>query len=133
VVKEATPDPVKPGAPVTYTIQVANTGSVDLHVTVTDTLPLSVTLDETSGGTLALPGGTVLLPDGRVAVTWTAVITAPGGVWMGTVVATVDEDYRGPLTNLVTVTTAEGATGEGSVTIDAGWTIYLPLMMRNLP
>lgn len=132
MVKEAAPDPVRPGAPVTYTIQVANTGSVGLHATVTDTLPFSVTLDATSGGTLSLPGGTVLL-DGRVAVTWTAVITAPGGIWMGTVVATVDEDYRGPLANLVAVTTAEGAKGEASVTVDVGWTVYLPVVMRNSP
>ena len=47
--------------------------------------------------------------------------------------ATVDEDYIGPLTNLVTVTTAEGARGEGSVTVDVGWTVYLPLVMRNSP
>jgi uncharacterized repeat protein (TIGR01451 family) len=133
VVKKADPDPVQPGAPLTYTLYVTNTGNVGLHATVTDTLPFSVTLDRTSGGTLALPGGTLMLRDGRVAVTWTAVITAPGGVWMGTVVATVDEDYRGPLTNLVAVTTTERAMGEASVTVDVGWTIYLPLVMRNFP
>jgi uncharacterized repeat protein (TIGR01451 family) len=118
VTKQAYPDPVQPGAPLTYTIHVTNLLDVVLHATVTDTLPLSVTLEEASGGTLILPGGTlappdgtVVLPDGRVAVTWTAVITSPGGLWIGTIVVTVDEGGSGPLTNLVEVTTKEEATG----------------------
>jgi uncharacterized repeat protein (TIGR01451 family) len=138
VTKSASPDPVSPGAQLTYTISVANTGNKYLHATITDTLPLSVTLEEASGGTLVLPGGTlappdgtVVLPDGRVAVTWTAVITAPGGIWMGTIIVTVKEDYVGPLTNLVEVTTTEGAAGEASVTSVASRRIYLPLVMRE--
>ena len=103
----------------------------DLHATITDTLPLSVTLDETAGGTLALPGGTVVLPDRRVAVTWTPVITAPGGLWMGTILVTVNESYAGPLTNLVEATTEEGVTGDDSVTVIASRLIYLPLVMRS--
>jgi uncharacterized repeat protein (TIGR01451 family) len=140
VAKQATPDPVRPGAPLTYTIHITNIGSVDLHATITDTLPLSVTLKEASGGTLILPGGTlappdgtVVLPDGRVAVVWTDVITAPGGLWMGTIVVTVDEGYVGRLTNLVQVTTNEGATGDDSVTVFVGRHIYLPLVLRTFP
>jgi parallel beta-helix repeat protein len=132
VTKQATPDPVQPGAPLTYTIHITNLLDVVLHATITDTLPLSVTLDEASGGTLALPGGTVALPDGRVVVSWTDVVTAPGGLWMGTILVTVDESYEGPLTNLVEVTTEEGAAGEGSVTVVASRRIYLPLVMRDL-
>jgi hypothetical protein len=101
-------------------------------------LPFSVTLDEASGGTLALPGGTlippdgtVVLPNGRVAVVWTDVITAPDGLWMGMIRVTVDEGYDGPLTNLVEVTTKEGATGEARVTVNA-LKIYLPLVMRAI-
>ena len=35
-VKVAVPDPVTPGDPLTYTIQVRNNSSLDLHATVTD-------------------------------------------------------------------------------------------------
>ena len=69
ITKHAYPDPVEPGAPLIYTIRVTNTGVVELHTTITDTLPLSVTLDKAFGGTLTPPSGTVVLPDGRVAVT----------------------------------------------------------------
>jgi uncharacterized repeat protein (TIGR01451 family) len=131
VTKQAYPDPVQPGAPLTYTIRVTNLLDVVLHATITDTLPLSVTLEEASGGTLALPGGTVVLPDGRVAVSWTDVVTAPGGTWMGAIVVTVDEGYVGRLANLVEVTTTEGAAGEASVTSVASRRIYLPLVMRE--
>jgi uncharacterized repeat protein (TIGR01451 family) len=118
VTKQAYPDPVQPGQPLTYTIHITNLTGIDLHATITDTLPFSVTLEEASGGTLILPGGTlgppdgtVVLPDGRVAVVWTDVIAEPGGVWMGTIVATVDWGFPGQLTNLVEVTTEEGPTG----------------------
>jgi uncharacterized repeat protein (TIGR01451 family) len=80
VTKQATPDRVQPGEPLTYTISVANTSDVDLHATITDTLPDHIVLGKTSGGTLVMPGGTV---------TWMAAITTPGGVWMETVVVTV--------------------------------------------
>jgi uncharacterized repeat protein (TIGR01451 family) len=133
VTKQVGPEPVQAGAQLTYTISAINTGSVDLYASITDTLPLSVTLSETSGGTLALPGGTIVLPNGTVAVTWTAVITAPGGTWKGTVLVTVDDGYVGPLTNLVVVTTKEGASGAASVTVYAGETIYLPVVTRNFP
>jgi hypothetical protein len=93
-------------------------------------LPFSVTLDEASGGTLIPPDGTVVLPDGRVAVTWTAVITKLGGAWMGTIVVTVDEGYVGSLINLVEVTTAEGLMGKAVVIVNA-YKVYLPLVMRD--
>jgi uncharacterized repeat protein (TIGR01451 family) len=138
VTKGAHPDLVQPGAALTYTIRVTNHCGVPLHAAITDTLPLSVTLDEASGGTLILlggklapPDGTVVLPDGRVAVVWTDVFTAPGGAWIGTIVVTVNEGYVGPLTNLVEVTTKEGAMGEGSVTVVASQRIYLPAVMRE--
>jgi len=130
ITKRATPDPVQPGGQLTYTISVTNTGNVDLHATITDTLPISVTLGGTSGGTLIPPGGTVILPNGRVAVTWTAVTTAPGGLWTGMIVVTVDEDQEGPLTNLVEVTTEEGAAGSARVIVNS-YKIYLPLVLRS--
>jgi hypothetical protein len=131
--KQAYPDPVQPSAPLTYTIRVTNVTDMDLHATITDTLPLFVTLGETSGGTLALPGGTIVLPDGTTAVTWTAVITAPGGIWMSTVPVTVDEEYVGPLTNQVEVMTDEGIVGTAGVTVSAGSTVYLPVVLRSFP
>ena len=116
------PDPVQPGERLAYTISVINTGDVDLSATITDTLPLSVTLDEASGGTLVMPEGTV-------GITWTALITAPGAVWMETVVVTVEKGYEGPLVNLVEVTTGEGATGRAVIIVNAHRT-YLPLVLR---
>jgi uncharacterized repeat protein (TIGR01451 family) len=65
VTKQAHPDPVQPGAQLTYTLRVANTGNVTLTATITDILPDHVT-----------PAG---------VITWTPTITAPGGVWMETV------------------------------------------------
>jgi uncharacterized repeat protein (TIGR01451 family) len=70
VAKQTHASTVQPGEQLTYTITVTNTGNYVLHATVTDTLPLSVTLNKASGGT-------AVLPDGRVAVSWTPVITAP--------------------------------------------------------
>ena len=52
---------------------------------------------------------------------------------MGTVQVTVDEDYAGPLTNLVEITTEEGAMGTASVTVSAGSTLYLPVVLRSFP
>jgi uncharacterized repeat protein (TIGR01451 family) len=138
VTKRAYPDPVQPGEPLTYTISVTNPFDIDVHATITDTLPLSVTLEKASGGALILPGGTlappdgtVVLPDGRVAVVWTAVIAAPGGLWMGTIVITVDEGYVGPLTNLVEVSTEEGAAGAYIETSIVLHPAYLPLVLKN--
>jgi uncharacterized repeat protein (TIGR01451 family) len=131
VTKEAYPDLAQPGEALTYTIRVTNLHDLELHATITDTLPLFVTLEEASGGTLALPGGTAVLPDGRVAVSWTDVFTAPMCTWMGMIRVTVGQGYAGPLTNQVEVTTEEGAAGEGSVTVIASRHIYLPLVIRD--
>jgi uncharacterized repeat protein (TIGR01451 family) len=133
VTKRAHARTVRAGEQLTYTISVTNTGNFDLHAAVTDILPAHVTLAQASGGTLALPGRTALLPDGRVAITWTAVITAPGGTWIGTVLVTVDEDTRSPLTNLVEVTTEEGAAGAASARVSTGSITYSPLVMRYWP
>jgi len=65
-------------------------------------LPAHITSGQTSGGTTILPDGTI---------TWTPIITAPGGVWVETVVVTVETGYAGILTNTVQVTTEEGPAG----------------------
>ncbi len=126
VTKHADPEIALPGARLTYVISVENTTDVTLIAAVTDTLPVSVTLDETSGGTL-------FLPTGGVGVTWTAQITAFGGVWTQTVVVNVADDATGPLTNVVQVTTDRGATGTASVVSKVGRLVYLPLMIRRWP
>jgi uncharacterized repeat protein (TIGR01451 family) len=126
VLKQVTPDPVQAGERLTYTIQVTNTGNFALHAHITDTLPISVTLDRTSGGTLLLPGG-------NVAVTWTATISTPGDVWSETVAVTTPSDYRGPLTNVVRVSTDENVTGIHTLAshVIKTYAIYLPLILRN--
>ncbi|HET90862.1 MAG TPA: DUF11 domain-containing protein, partial [Chloroflexi bacterium] len=89
VTKDASPQLVQPGAPLTYTIHVVNSGLVSLTATITDLLPTHVS------------------PTG--ARVWTATLPAPDGVWTETVVVTVAEGYIGPLVNVVHVATAEGA------------------------
>jgi uncharacterized repeat protein (TIGR01451 family) len=92
VTKQSAPNPVPSGAPLIYTIIVTNTGNIDLHnVVVTDTLPADVTPNE--------------------EMVWTTpVITAPNGVWTWPVPVNVVPGYTGVLTNVVRVTSAEGAT-----------------------
>ena len=110
VSKRAIPDPVQAGKPLTYTIRVTNVGRMDLHATVTDTLPAHV------------------IPT-RV-LTWTPTITAPGGIWEHTFVVTVETGYLGTLVNQVEVTTEEGATG-ATVTVSNGHKIYLPMALKE--
>jgi len=91
VIKEASHDPVQPGSQLTYTIIVTNTGVVTLTATVTDVLPIHVATTQ--------------------PLVWSPITVASGNLWTGTVVVTVEMDYIGPLTNVVSVTTEEGATG----------------------
>ncbi len=96
----------------TYTLRVTNTGNVDLHATITDTLPDHV-----------IPVG---------VITWTANLPASGGAWTRTVVVTVTQGYSGTLTNRVQVTTLEGATGEAQAIINVvGYQVYLPIVLRQ--
>jgi uncharacterized repeat protein (TIGR01451 family) len=112
VTKHASPSPVQDGKQLTYTLRVTNTSAVTLTATITDILPTHVT------------------PTG--VFTWTQTITAPGGVWMQQIVVTVETGYEGPLTNMVEVTTGEGATGKASLTVCANvCKIYLPVVLKN--
>ena len=91
VTQSASADPVASGDLLTYTLHLTNTGAVDLHATITDTLPDQV-----------LPGG---------VLTWTAFLPSSGGAWTQTVSVLVDPDYAGPLTNTLQATSLEGAAG----------------------
>jgi uncharacterized repeat protein (TIGR01451 family) len=115
VSKHAELTPVLTGAQLTYTIRVTNTGNVDLRVTITDLLPSHVT-----------PSG---------SLTWASTITAPGGVWRERAVVAVTEGYSGTLTNVVRVTTIEGATGVYTETYEVQLPkpVYLPLVLRQFP
>jgi uncharacterized repeat protein (TIGR01451 family) len=111
VAKTATPDPVRAGAQLTYTLYVTNTGTVSLTTTITDILPAHVT-----------PAGTV---------TWQPPRLLPTQVWSKTLLVTVEVGYLGPLTNILQVTTEEGATGAYTHTVLSMKGIYLPLILRN--
>ena len=112
VTKQASPDPVRAGAQLTYTLRVTNTGDLDLHVVITDTLPDHVT------------------PIGML--TWTATLAAPGGTWSQPIVVTVTRGYSGTLTNRVQVTTVEGVVSEAQVIVNSiGYKVYLPIVLRQ--
>jgi uncharacterized repeat protein (TIGR01451 family) len=97
--KQASANPVVSGERLTYTITVTNTGHATLQAIVTDVLPVHVAPSE--------------------LMTWTTGAIAPGEVWTQTVLVTVEQGYRGALTNVVRVGTAEGATGAYTETVRA--------------
>lgn len=101
------------GSPLTYSLIVTNTGNAPLHATIVDILPPE-----------ASPGG---------ARTWTALIPWPDGVWKETVRVTISRYASGTLTNLLQVTTEEGAEAIDVETSEAtGFKrIYLPQVFKN--
>jgi hypothetical protein len=124
--KDAVPFRPIAGEPLTYTIRVTNTGDIDLHAIVTDVLPAHIQ----PGGEAA---GTVIVPNG--ILTWTPTITTPYGVWEQPVVVLVEQDYIGPLTNVVKTATDEGATDIFTRTSATyvKHSIYLPAAMLDYP
>jgi uncharacterized repeat protein (TIGR01451 family) len=110
--KQAHADIVRAGEQLTYTIHLSNTGLVSLTATITDFLPSHVT------------------PTG--ILTWTPPPIAAGQDWSRTVVVFVELSYTGPLTNVVQVTTEEGATGAYTNTVVVPvFFVYLPLVCHN--
>jgi len=113
IAKQADPDPAPPGSLLTYIITLTNSGDFVLHPTVSDTLPKHVT----STGDLA----------------WIVGPMVPGAVWVHTIAVTVEAGYTGPLTNVVTATTAEGVSAAYTETSTVASAIYLPLVLRAYP
>jgi hypothetical protein len=112
VSKQAPQSPAQDGAPLTYTIRVTNTAGVSLAATITDILPDHV-----------IPTGIQV---------WMPTITAPGGIWMETLVITPQMGYSGSLINEVKVSTEEGPVGQARVTICANRCIYhLPVIVKG--
>ena len=124
--KDAFPFRPVAGESLSYTIRITNTGDIDLHAIVTDILPAHIE----PGGEAA---GTVIVPNG--ILTWTPTITTPNGIWEQPVVMTVEQDYIGPLTNVVKTTTDEGATGVFTRTSATyvKHSVYLPAAMHDFP
>jgi uncharacterized repeat protein (TIGR01451 family) len=97
VVKDAYPATAEPGDNLTYSIYVTNTGYLTLNATIVDTLPPEVTTsDQTS---------------------WSSVGIDPDEVWMETIAVTVNPGVSGIITNVVQVTTDEGAAGMWAETV----------------
>jgi hypothetical protein len=103
---------VQGAKPLTFTIEVTNTGTLSLHVTITDVLPFQ-----------SAPTG---------VLTWTAVITAPGGVWQQSIVVTPLTGYSGTLPNLVAIWSSEGPTATSVIqaTVTA-YRNFLPIIVRG--
>jgi uncharacterized repeat protein (TIGR01451 family) len=106
-----TPPAVGGAKPLTFTIQITNTGTLTLHATITDVLPIYAT------------------PTG--VLTWTASIATPGSVWQRTIVVTPLAGYSGTLANLVTIRSSEGPTATSVVVASVTtYQTYLPLVQR---
>jgi len=99
ITKTASPNPVRQGNTLTYTLGVTNNGpAIATNVTVTDTLPTEVAYVSAipSQGTCSQAGGTVTCPLGIMASGATATITI-----------TVTAITRGSVTNTASVTATQ--------------------------
>lgn len=98
VIQLGTPNPVQPGSTVDYTVRVQNiSGDHDIDITVIDTLPAQVSPNTQ-----------------RV---WNETIVAPNGDWEEQFSVTVDNEYVGPLTSLVRVTSSDAEVVTNALTI----------------
>ena len=110
IVKTASPDPVVPGASVTYTLTAGNAGpSTAVDVIVADTMPAGATITAITPSPAATCG----------AASCTFPTLAPGGSATVTIVATVDSTLSGSLVNTASVsaTTVDPATANNVATI----------------
>lgn len=119
---------VKPGTRLTYTVSISPTDASgsDVHLTITDWLPVNVTTDEHLVGTAVLPGGKLV---------WTPVLL-PSETWRQQIAVTVAVEYEGELINAVDATSLEGFSAVSFHSNYATLAVhrsYFPLIMRRYP
>lgn len=119
---------VRPGARLTYTLSISPTDASEsnIHLTITDTLPVDVTTDEHLAGTAILPGRKLV---------WTPVLT-PSEAWQQQVAVTVAVEYEGILVNVVEATSLEGLfeiSVHSNYATTAENRIYFPIIAKEYP
>ncbi len=120
--KTDSPDPVPAGGNVTYTLTAANNGpSAATGVTITDTLPASVTFVSASSG-CANSGGTVTCTIGTLASGATASRTITGrttevGTFTNTATVAGDQFDPNPTNNTASASTTVTAAADLAVTV----------------
>lgn len=119
IVKTATPNPVTEGTPLTYSLAVTNNGpATATNVTVTDTLPASVTYlsANTTLGSCSEAGGTVtcllttMASSGSTSTATITILTLPNQAGTVSNTATVSADQTDPILTNNTSTQTETVT-----------------------
>ncbi len=139
VTKLAAPDPFVPGAPLTYTVRVSNTGPSDaVGVHVADVLPSQLT-GRGFGWTCTASTGSSCAATGSGNIADTADVAA-GGILTYTVTGTVPPGMQSSLTNTATVTPPTGASSPGcdpscvaTINTDANPTTSLAVTKTSTP
>jgi uncharacterized repeat protein (TIGR01451 family) len=128
IVKTGTPNPVTQGTPLTYTLTVTNNSTTTsaTNVTVTDTLPSSVTYlsTNTTQGSCSEAGGTVTCLLGTMTQSTTAtisILTLPESPGVISNTATVSADQTDPNLTNNTSTQSETVTYPTMVTLRSFW------------
>lgn len=128
------PATVAPGGLLAYRHVISNAGPSDAApVLVTDTFPSGVTFASAVGADCVGASNTVILPYGGALCTLDRL--TPGEVITFTIYGQVDADIRGTLITTATVGSPAQdfvpADNTEAVTVEAIFTVYLPLVMRN--
>jgi uncharacterized repeat protein (TIGR01451 family) len=131
--KAAQPASAKPGKPITYTIVVSNSGSVDATgATVSDALPAEltftgpVTLDPPGAGTVGAPPNLVtdatIIAGGEIIVTFPATINTclPAGILITNTAAVNCSEVPTPVEDTVVISVLNAAPTLGTVDPDSG-------------
>ncbi len=118
----------QPGMPLTYTLTISNVGRLSTTgpISVTDTLPISLTATSLGGAGWLCDLG---------ALTCTITDTLPAGSAFPAIVLVAQTDLKAPdvVTNLATVSGGGDQTSENNTGQDIAiskWKIYLPLLRR---
>jgi large repetitive protein len=126
ITKSGTPNPVKAGNQLTYTLTTTNNGpSNATGVTIVDTLPANVTYVSTTGsGTATYANGKLTINVGNMAV---------GGSATDTIVVTVNSGATGTLTNTAVVSGNETETNMANNTATCTTQIDVPVVPQAQP